>query len=750
MKQHILPGIFLLLSFTSYSQDFYDVNTIQVIEISFTQSNWDYQMDTAKNGSEGYIMAQWVKVNGVQFDSVGVKYKGNSSYNSNNTKNPLHIELDTYINQSYQNYTDIKLGNGYSDPSMIREVLSYSILKNYMHCSKSNFAQVYINGSLYGAYSNTESVNKKFTGDHFYSSGNTLIKCNPVSVGGSNLPNLSYLGTDSSLYYSKYELKSDFAWQDLIDLCNTLNNNPATLDQIMDIDRALWMLAFNNVMVNLDSYTGAFAQNYYEYMDNNGRFNSIVWDLNMSFGGFNMTGLGPPSSVTQMQNMSPTLHSASTNRPLIKNLLADPMYKRMYIAHMKTITDENFANGNYVADANTLFSIVDTAVQSDPYKFFTYTQFQNSMTTNYTSGPMTIPGIQNLMGGRNTYLQSTTEFQQVAPSVSGISSSPAVPNINDTIWITATITGSTYAYLGNRDYTPEIFSKTQMYDDGLHSDGAAGDNVFGAYMVATSPLMEYYIYAENSNAGIFSPVRAEHEFYSIVVNVAMLSPGDIVINELMASNSVTVADDNGEYNDWMEIYNNTSNAVNLGTLYATDDFTNNTKWKFPNSAVIPANGYLIVWLDEDTTQSGYHANFKLSSSGEQIKLSYANGTELDSVVFPALAPDMSYQRCPNGTGAFTASMPATFNSENCLVGVEEVTEEWTVTVFPNPASSQLNMISEKELGKVEIYNSTGQLTETFSGSGMMSLTMNISHFSNGMYFIKMENSSRVIKIIVNK
>jgi len=707
-------------------------------------------MDTAKSGSEDYIMANWVKVNGIQFDSVGVKYKGNSSYNASNSKNPLHIELDTYLDQAYQNYTDIKLGNGFSDPSMIREALSYSILNQYMHSPKSNFAQVYINGNLYGLYSNDEAVNKKFVGDHFYSSGNTLIKCNPVTVGGSNLPNLSYLGTDSSLYYTKYELKSDFAWKDLINLCDTLNNNTANLDKIMDIDRAIWMLAFNNVLVNLDSYTGAFAQNYYEYMDDNGRFNSIVWDLNMCFGGFNMTGIGGPSSVTQMQNMSPVLHSTSTNRPLIKNILADPMYKRMYIAHMRTIADENFANDSYITSASNLFAIADTAVQSDPYKFFTYSQFQNSLTANVTSGPMTIPGIQTLMDARNTYLQSTTEFSQVPPSISGISSSPAVPNINDTIWITSTITGSIYVYLGCRDYTPIVFNKTQMFDDGLHNDGTAGDGVFGAYFVATSPLMEYYIYAENNNAGMFSPERAEHEFYSIVINVAMLNPGDIVINELMASNSVTVTDDAGEYNDWMELYNNTSNAVNLGTLYATDDFTIPTKWKFPNSAVIPANGYLIVWLDEDTTESGFHANFKLSASGEQIKLSYANGTELDSVIFPALASDVSYQRCPNGTGLFTNTMPVTFNSENCVVSVGEITSETAINIYPNPAADNINIISSDQFSKIELFNSMGQLLESFVMNKVNSVALNTSALTNGLYFIRLDGSVNAHKLLIEK
>lgn len=728
--------------------NFYDINTIQKIEINFSYTNWDYMMDTAKAGAEDYIMATWVKVNGVQFDSVGVKYKGNSSYSSTNNKNPLHIELDYLINQDYQGFSDIKLGNGYSDPSMIREVLSYEILSNYMDCPRANFAQVYINGILYGVYSNAEAINKDFVSDHFYSNQNALIKCNPVSVMGSSTPRLTYLGADSSLYFTSYEVKSDFGWNQLVALIDTLNNSTSSLPQVMDIDRALWMLAFNNVMVNLDSYSGSFAQNYYLYKDDNQRFNPVIWDLNMCFGGFNMTGIGGPLSVSGMQNMTPTLHSTSTTRPLIKNLLSDARYKKMYIAHMKTITQEMISSGSYLTQANALRTIVDTAVNSDPYKFFTYTQFTNALTTSYTSGPMTIPGIQLLMDARATYLNGTTEFGLVAPVISSIAYSPSSPNLNDTVWITATITNQNYAYLGYRDAIQNVFEKEEMFDDGLHHDGAASDGVFGIAIVATSPMMQYYIYAENASAGIFSPERAEHEYYTLLSNVSSMNAGDVVINEIMSKNTLTAADPNGNYDDWMELYNTTSGNISLANLYASDDVTNPLQWLFPSNAVIPANGYLIVWLDGDTTQPGIHASFKLSSAGEQLILSYASGLVIDSTSFGAMLDDESYQRCPNGSGPFTVSASPTYNAENCFVGINEVVDETGITVFPNPANQYLNIMAVNTFDQVQVYNSSGQLVETFKNSGANSVAINIAQLTNGMYFVKVGEAGKLMKVII--
>src|SRR5688572_18891939 len=131
-------------------------------------------------------------------------------------------------------------------------------------------------------YTNVEAVNKDFVSDHFYSSGNTILKCNPQSVSSTTGPNLKYLGTDSANYDNYYELKSTYAWKDLTRLCDTLANNAANMHKNLDVDRAIWMLAFSNLLVHLDSYTGAFAQNYYLVKDNNNRLNSIVWDLNMS------------------------------------------------------------------------------------------------------------------------------------------------------------------------------------------------------------------------------------------------------------------------------------------------------------------------------------------------------------------------------------------------------------------------------------------------------------------------------------
>lgn len=749
MKYAFLMVLLVCTSVTelSHAQGFYDRSTIQTIEIFFSASNWDAQLDVLAATTEDYLLADSVRINGTSFDSVGVKYKGNSSYNQNNNKNPLHIELD-YVHGSYdyQGYTDIKLQNGYQDPSMIREVLSYAILEQYMDCPKANFANVYINGTLRGVYSNAESINDKFNGDHYFTSDGTFFKCNPIGgagPGSSVNPDLKYLGTDSSLYANGYELKSDYGWNNLVDLINTLNNNFSAIESKLDMDRVIWMLAYNNVLVNLDSYSGAFRQNYYLYKDLNDRFVPTVWDLNMSFAGF-------PGGPTQGQSytattLDPFSNSTSTDHPLILKILANPMYKRMYMAHLRTIVQELFVSGDYLTTANTLRSTIDASVQADPYKFYTYAQFQNGMTTTVTGGGPgggSVPGIQQLMSARVSYFQSNSDYLLAAPVITAHSSSNNLPDYGETITITATCTDESNVFLGYRLEHPLRFNRVQMFDDGMHNDGAAGDHVYGANVTLNGIAMEYYIYAENASAGIFSPSRAEHEFHSVNIALVLPASGDIRINELMADNESTAYDSNGESDDWVELYNSTSTAKDLSGLYLTDDIMNLMKWQIPLGTAINANDVLIIWTDNDSGQSGLHANFKLSASGESVLLS--DGTTIyDQVDFGMQTSDISYARCPDG-GTFIAADPTFDALNNCTLGLNDFLTS-SVRIYPNPGHLSFTIQTEVN-GAYSVYDLFGR--EVAKGFLENSVTiLDTQTWYSGTYLVRIQNDLGKVQTI---
>ena len=730
----------LLLSFNSISQNFYDRSVIQNIEVFFSFSNWDAQLDAAAT-TESYIVADSVRINGVSFDSVGVKYKGNSTYNPTNNKNPFHIKLD-YIkgSQDYLGYVDIKLQNGYRDPSMIREVLSYAILEQYMDCPKANFANVYINGGLRGLYSNAEDISDDFNAAHFYSSDGSFFKCNPVGGAGPGStisPDLNYINSDTASYAQGYELKSTYGWSDLVDMITVLNNNFTQIETKLDIDRAIWMLAYNNVLVNLDSYNGAFRQNYYLYRDINDRFVTTVWDLNMSFGGFpGGTGSGTTVSTT----LDPMSNSTSSIHPLIKKILSDPMYKRMYMAHLRTIVQEIFISGDYLTSANTLRSTINASVQADPYKFYTFAQFTNSLTTSVASGGGgggSIPGIQQLMAARISYLTTNANYLLVAPVITAYASSVLSPTINSTFYITATCSNETVVYLGYRTSHPLKFNRVLMFDDGAHGDGIAGDHVYGYQVLADGPVFEYYIYADNNVAVLFSPQRAEHEFHSLTLSVPIPQVGNVLINEIMASNSTTAFDNYGESDDWIELYNTTSTAFDLSGLYLSDNATNYMKWSFPAGSIILPNDYLIVWADDDTNQVGLHTNFKLGSTGESIY--FSNGlTMYDAVGFSFQTTDISYARCPDGGLVFAAATPTFDASNNCFVGINE--QSISAKVYPIPFQDYFiiepGLDLEMAFSVIDLQGRTIISDNVYSNA----YTVNTTDWKSGLYFLSIEQN----------
>lgn len=137
----------------------------------------------------------------------------------------------------------------------------------------------------------------------------------------------------------------------------------------------------------------------------------------------------------------------------------------------------------------------------------------------------------------------------------------------------------------------------------------------------------------------------------------------IVINELMAVNTTIVSDQNGEYDDWFELYNLTSSDIDISGYFLSDNDSKTSKWKVPRGTVIKSSAYLIIWADKDTTQAGLHANFKLSSGGEELVLSNPDLSIIDEISYPGQTAELSYSRVPDGTGSFNWKKP-TFNSSN--------------------------------------------------------------------------------------
>ncbi|MCX6216996.1 CotH kinase family protein [Spirosoma sp.] len=140
----------------------------------------------------------------------------------------------------------------------------------------------------------------------------------------------------------------------------------------------------------------------------------------------------------------------------------------------------------------------------------------------------------------------------------------------------------------------------------------------------------------------------------LFLKISLSSYGQqIYINELMASNSRTLADHTGAYEDWIELYNPTYAPVDIGGYYLTDNIKAPTKFKLPTGSpqtVIPANGYLLIWASGEVSRGPLHVSFKLGAEGEQIGLYLPDGvTKVDTLSFGPQRTDISRGRQPDGS-----------------------------------------------------------------------------------------------------
>ncbi len=219
----------------------------------------------------------------------------------------------------------------------------------------------------------------------------------------------------------------------------------------------------------------------------------------------------------------------------------------------------------------------------------------------------------------------------------------------------------------------------------------------------------------------------------------------------MTSNKTTIIDpSDNKYEDWAELYNNTNQSIDLSGIYLSDDYEKKDKWEFPKGTLIPAKNRIVLWLDEDSSDSSsLHTNFKLSATGEALILSRPDGLVIDSLSFGAIPTDNSYERCPDGVGTFKITSSPSYNKANCNGATStSETEGDQVLVYPNPADQMVHVqFGKSASGQLQIADVHGKLHESIPFNGREVLNISVNYLEPGMYvlFFKFDNGFRLTK-----
>ena len=248
----------------------------------------------------------------------------------------------------------------------------------------------------------------------------------------------------------------------------------------------------------------------------------------------------------------------------------------------------------------------------------------------------------------------------------------------------------------------------------------------------------------------FGAFRIQAATFNSTNDIQSMTTG-VVVNEILASNNTGEVDEAGDFEDWIELYNNNETDVDLSGFYLTDNGESLQKWIIPAGTILPAKGYLIIWADEEQEEGALHTNFKLSAGGEVVVLSDILSNVLDSVVYGAQISDMAYARIPNGTGNFVIQQP-TFNDNNeNTTGSEEIEVISSISVFPNPFTEELWITGKnlKEGTDYSISDQVGRIIKSGKLTGSSTAVL-VSELSSGLYYIRLGhdtlNISKVIKL----
>ncbi len=427
MQKHFTSFLFLICSVLSSSfaqidgDNIFEEDQIITIDLTFSQEGfWDSLVLNYETST--YMMAdlELSDLTGTYtFENVGVRLKGNSSYNHPGDKKSFKIDFNEYVSgQNYDGLKKLNFSNAFKDPSLLREKLFFDMCQTVgVAAPRANFANVYFNGELWGFYTVVEQIDDQFLDWRILDDDGNLFKAGDNfgvgPGGGGDEADLRYYGTDQSAYEDLYELKSNEEendWTDLIQFTDFINNSTASefendLADWLELEEYLRSAALDNLFSNLDSYTNS-ARNYYIYHNlTTDKWEWIKWDGNESFGSYGGQGVG------NMTTLAIDYHSA--NRPLLENIFNSEVLYNQYKEEMCYLI-ENYFNSDYMnPKIDVLYDLIQSSVYADGNKMYSNTNFDDNIDNDISSGsgPMggTFYGLKSFIQQRNNYISGVLD-----------------------------------------------------------------------------------------------------------------------------------------------------------------------------------------------------------------------------------------------------------------------------------------------------------------------------------------------------
>ena len=317
----------------------------------------------------------------ITITDVGFRTRGNSSLRLRSQRGseryPFRLKFDKYVDdQRFLGLDELVLTNSLDDPSFIREYLGYEAFRQLgMAVPYVTFFNLHINGELYGLYVGIEAVDNRFLNRAFGGHSGNLYES---GLSATLTPRMD-------LALMEQKKGGDESKTDVIELIRILDEMPlgekGEIESILNVDSVLRNMAANAVIHNWDDYAGYFCHNYYLYAEN-GIFHMIPWDMNEVF--LQTAAFYRPSDGSRQDIATPITGGADPEeRPLASKILAVPEYYERYLGYCEIL-------GRWMETLPTTLTAlcvrIDSSVESDPTRFYTYEEFQRQFDSDYHNG----------------------------------------------------------------------------------------------------------------------------------------------------------------------------------------------------------------------------------------------------------------------------------------------------------------------------------------------------------------------------
>jgi len=671
---------------------------------------------------------------------VGFRLRGNTSRQSQ--KKSFKVSFNTFHSgRHFFGVEKLNLNGEHNDPSVIRSKIAWDLFRDFgIPAARANHVQVYINGDYYGLYINVEQIDEEFVESRFDNKDGNLYKCLYPA-------DLDYRGSDQEEYKITmgdrrvYDLKTNTMednYSDIASFISHLNQLPSAVfecEMVKDFNVYDYLKAIA-VDVFLGNWDGPIynKNNFYLYYNTQyDRMEYIPYDLDNTFG---IDWMGRDWKTRNIYDWM----KHGEPRPIYSRMMNVPSLREIYSQYTAELMSEEYTGAAFINEILRIKEMITPYLENDPFYpldyGFTMEDFNNSY--NQALGNHVKEGLLPYIEARKASSINQLESYSDQAMINHIRFK--VKNDGAEIRIRAYVPqdAQSVSIIYHVNNGEEI--NLEMYDDGQHNDILNDDGVY-ANSIADIPLnteISFQIKAIHSNGNI-NIKPCERILYHFQESSRIL----LKINEFLAKNDTTIADEYGDFGDWIEVYNADDVPVYLGDKYLTDNLNNRNKWQMPDT-YLPAKDFVLFWADDDSEKGSYHTNFKLSAEGEEIGLFDAENTgyaSIDTIVFGVQQADISQGRYKDGENEWRYYSIPTPGYSNLFDAIEEI-ENNEIVFYPNPNKNDL-LYFTKTVDDLKLYYLNGQLIK----EAIYINELNISDLPAGMYLIQI-NANRIEKLIV--